>query len=230
MEPPWTSCVLMALVSLCAWGRRLSGYGESRGPPDGFRLGAYANLGSGRPRRSGGAERARAPARGVGAGARPRAPPRPSRRTRNSRSLRRCSGISSASCSLRRRRDHAPDTVPLGGQRLLLEPADRQHLAGQRDLAGHRHVRTDGPPGQQRGRAPSPSRRRRSGRPWASRRPGRGCGCRASRTSRRASSGTSSEALLRTYDSAACADSCITSPSWPVIVRCPAARQSRSPR
>ena len=35
------------------------------------------------------------------------------------------------------------------------------------------------------------------------------------------SSGTASPALPRTYESAACADSCITSPSWPVIVSRP---------
>ena len=34
--------------------------------------------------------------------------------------------------------DHPLDPGPLGRQRLLLEAADRQHLAGQRHLAGHR--------------------------------------------------------------------------------------------
>ena len=37
-------------------------------------------------------------------------------------------------------RDHHPDPTALGGQRLLLEAADRQHLTGQRQLSGHRHV------------------------------------------------------------------------------------------
>ena len=46
-------------------------------------------------------------------------------------------------------RDHATDAVALSGERLLLEPADRQHLAGERDLAGHRHIRPDQPPGQE---------------------------------------------------------------------------------
>ena len=29
---------------------------------------------------------------------------------------------------------------PMGGQQLLLQAADRQHLAAQRDLSGHRHI------------------------------------------------------------------------------------------
>ena len=33
---------------------------------------------------------------------------------------------------------------------LLLQPADRQHAAAQRDLAGHRHVAADRPPRQRR--------------------------------------------------------------------------------
>ena len=39
------------------------------------------------------------------------------------------------------------DARALGGERLLLEAADRQHLAGQRELAGHRHVVAHGAPG-----------------------------------------------------------------------------------
>src|SRR5919198_3105446 len=37
-------------------------------------------------------------------------------------------------------RDHQLDAVALGRERLLLQPTDREHLPGQRDLAGHRHV------------------------------------------------------------------------------------------
>src|SRR5829696_3401045 len=36
--------------------------------------------------------------------------------------------------------DDALDAGALRGERLLLEPPDRQHLAGKRDLAGHRRV------------------------------------------------------------------------------------------
>src|ERR687894_1346049 len=35
------------------------------------------------------------------------------------------------------RRDHALDPEALRGQRLLLQPADREHLPGERDLARH---------------------------------------------------------------------------------------------
>ena len=38
----------------------------------------------------------------------------------------------------------------LGGEDLLLDAADRQHFAAQRDLAGHRDVVADRPPGEQR--------------------------------------------------------------------------------
>src|SRR4051794_3278639 len=48
-------------------------------------------------------------------------------------------------------RDHQPLYLgPLGRQRLLLQAADRQHQAGERDLAGHRGVRAHGPPRYQR--------------------------------------------------------------------------------
>ena len=40
------------------------------------------------------------------------------------------------------RRDDALDPGPLSRQRLLLQAADRQHLADERDLAGHRRVRS----------------------------------------------------------------------------------------
>ena len=58
----------------------------------------------------------------------------------NSMSLSRCCGKSSTSCSLQLRRDHALEPGVLRGERLLLEAADRQHLAGQGQLAGHRGV------------------------------------------------------------------------------------------
>ena len=60
------------------------------------------------------------------------------------------------------------------------------------------------------------------GRPWERRRRGRGCGCRGSANQSSGSSGASSPAWPRTHESAACADSRITSPSWPVIVSLPA--------
>src|SRR6185437_7805743 len=40
--------------------------------------------------------------------------------------------------------DHALDASPLSGQRLLLEAADREHLAGERDLSRHGHVGANG--------------------------------------------------------------------------------------
>src|SRR6266487_3755817 len=39
------------------------------------------------------------------------------------------------------REDHPLDLRSLGGKHLLLDAADRQHLAGERDLAGHRDIR-----------------------------------------------------------------------------------------
>src|SRR4051794_24769481 len=50
-----------------------------------------------------------------------------------------------------RRRDDRLDVVALRRQRLLLQAADRQHLAGEGDLTGHRDVLADGAPGDQRG-------------------------------------------------------------------------------
>src|SRR5256885_12087428 len=38
--------------------------------------------------------------------------------------------------------DHALDAGAVGGEELLLEAADLQHVAAQRDLAGHRNIRT----------------------------------------------------------------------------------------
>src|SRR5437763_9645814 len=47
------------------------------------------------------------------------------------------------------RSDHARDPEALRRQGLLLQPADRQHLPGQRDFAGHRHVVAHRTSGQQ---------------------------------------------------------------------------------
>ena len=49
------------------------------------------------------------------------------------------------------RRDHALDAGGLGGERLLLQPADRQHLPDQGQLAGHGGVLAHRPAGDQRG-------------------------------------------------------------------------------
>ena len=46
--------------------------------------------------------------------------------------------------------DHLGETGTVRGQHLLLDSADRQHLALQRDLASHADGRLDGPVGQQR--------------------------------------------------------------------------------
>ena len=77
----------------------------------------------------------------------PRAPRRSPRRRRTSRSSRRCSGMSSMSRSLSAGAMTVRDAVALRGERLLLQPADRQHLAGERDLAGHRDVVAHAAPG-----------------------------------------------------------------------------------
>ena len=46
--------------------------------------------------------------------------------------------------------DHGLDTRPVRGQDLLFHPADRQHFAAQRDLAGHSHVLMHRPAGHRR--------------------------------------------------------------------------------
>ena len=131
-----------------------------------------------------------------------------------------CSGMSSMSASLRRGHDHALDPGALRGQRLLLEAADRQHLAGQRDLAGHRRRRrATGRPRDQRGERRRHRDAGRSARPWAPRRRARGCGCRARRTSRRQVGAELAGVRRARTRAPPAADSCITSPSWPVIVQ-----------
>jgi len=49
-----------------------------------------------------------------------------------------------------RRRDNTLDPGLLSSERLLLQAADRQHLADQGDLAGHGRVGTGEPAGDQR--------------------------------------------------------------------------------
>jgi hypothetical protein len=60
------------------------------------------------------------------------------------------SGISARSFSLSFGDEHRLDAGPKRREQLLLEPADRQHPAAQRDLAGHRHIRADRDAGQHR--------------------------------------------------------------------------------
>ena len=111
------------------------------------------------------------------------------------------------------------DADAVGGQQLLLHAADRQHLAAQRDLAGHGHVAAHRHLGERRDEG--------RGHRDAGRRAVLGDGAlghvdvdvepavevlRRCRTPRRASARS---------DIAACADSCITSPSLPVSVSAP---------
>ena len=46
--------------------------------------------------------------------------------------------------------DHGGDAGARGGQQLLFQPADRQHLAAQGELAGHRHLVAHRDPGDER--------------------------------------------------------------------------------
>src|SRR5208283_2535517 len=46
--------------------------------------------------------------------------------------------------------DHLPDPRPVCREHLLFDPADRENRTAQRDLAGHRKVRIDSLPGNQR--------------------------------------------------------------------------------
>ena len=140
--------------------------------------------------------------------------------TRTKRSASRVSdGSSSRSCSFSRGRITRPRPGALRGEHLVAHAADRQHLAGQRDLARSSRRRRRPASRARARRSPSPSRSRPTGRPSAPRRPERGDGRRGARTSARR--GSSSPVCERTHDSAACADSCITSPSCPVTVSLP---------
>ena len=65
-------------------------------------------------------------------------------------SSRTCSGMSSRSFSLRFGRMIVLMPARCAPEHLLLDAADRQHLAAQRDLAGHRHVVAHRPSGEQR--------------------------------------------------------------------------------
>ena len=59
------------------------------------------------------------------------------------------SGTSSRSAPLRAGRMTSREPGPVGGQHLLLDAADRQHPALQRDLAGHADARPHRPAGEQ---------------------------------------------------------------------------------
>ncbi len=150
----------------------------------------------------------------------PRRTPARSCRPGRTRARRRVSGgRSMRSGSFSRGKMIALQPCPLGGERLLPQAADRQDRSGERDLAGHADVGCDRLAADERhdrGRHRDARRRavlrHRAGRHVhvdVVRR-------RTSRPAHRASA-----AFERTQESAACADSCITSPSWPVIVRRP---------
>ena len=126
-----------------------------------------------------------------------------------------------------RARRRRPDAVALRGQRLLLQAADRQHLAAERDLAGHRDVVAHRRPVSSETSAVAivtpalgPSFGDRARR-------ARGRGCRGRRTSSGSRPGATSSRCARTKDSAACADSFMTSPSWPVSDELALARHRR---
>ena len=110
----------------------------------------------------------------------------------------------------------------LRGERLLAQAADRQHLPGERDLAGHADVVRDRLVAHERR---DRRRHRHAGRRAVLRHRARRhvdvhvvLGEPVVRAARARS------VCERTHESAACADSCITSPSWPVIVQAPLAR------
>ena len=117
---------------------------------------------------------------------------------------------------------HLRDARTFRAEHLLLEAADREHLSGQRDLAGHRQIRIGFEADQHR----RDRRRHRDAgatvRPSEPLRPGRECECRAWRSNRLAS--PSSLERERRNETAACALSFITSPSWPVSDEFPGAR------
>ena len=126
--------------------------------------------------------------------------------------------------------DHPLDARPMRGQEFLLDATDLEHVAAQRDLAGHRHIGRTGICRE----AATPARctwsRRPTVHPWECRRPGRGRGCRFSRENCHPRGRAELEPRLRMNDSAAVTDSFITSPSWPGESELAFARHAWLPR
>ena len=108
------------------------------------------------------------------------------------------------------------DARASGREHLLLDAADRQHPARQRDLAGHRQVGADRTARQRRRqrRHHRDARRRAVLRDRAGRHVQVDLGVLVERADRR----RSATRCARNHDSAIRADSFITSPSWPVSV------------
>jgi len=123
-------------------------------------------------------------------------------------SLRTGSGTSSRSVALRFGRMTV--VMPADGpEHLLLDAADGEHLAAQRDLAGHGHVVTHQAAGKQRGQRGGDGDARR--RPVFGTAPAGTWMCRST-VSKKSGAIPSRSARARTKLSAACADSFITSP------------------
>ena len=126
------------------------------------------------------------------------------------------SGTSSRSPSLRFGRMTVGQPETAGRQHLLLDAADRQHQPAQRDLARHAHIFADRPAGQQA------DQRRGHGDARAGAVLGSGAG-RDVQMDVRLGEELLVDAVVfrrfRTQLMAACADSFITSPSWPVSMK-----------
>ena len=111
------------------------------------------------------------------------------------------------------------DAGAVRGQRLLAQAAHREHLAAQAHLAGHRDVVADRPVAQhRRDHQPHRDARRRTVLGDAARRE---VDVDVGLLEQRSASISSASARERTYECAACTDSFITSPSWPVSVTRP---------
>ena len=140
--------------------------------------------------------------------------------TRTNRNARRTSfGISSRSASFSRGRIDRRDTGPLRCERLLLDAADRKNLTGEGDLSGHRDVLGDRLAGQQR--HDRRCHRDAGGRPVLGNGSRRDVDVEVVLPEPLRIGCAKPAACARTQDSAACADSRITSPSCPVRMRLP---------
>ena len=87
-------------------------------------------------------------------------------------------GISARSRSVLFRDQHRVDAAAMSRQQFLLQTADRQHLATQRDLTGHGNIGTHGNSGQRGHQRRAHGRHRHWVHPLASHLPARACACR----------------------------------------------------
>ena len=128
-------------------------------------------------------------------------------------------GISARSFSFSWGIKHRRDAAAMRCQELLLEPADRQHFAAQRDLAGHGHIALHRDVGQCRHQRCTHANSR--ARTVLRRGPFGHVNVHIELLVEVLIDAEHTPQRLRTTVIAAWIDSCMTSPSWPVCVSLP---------